>query len=312
MRKPNCKRIVRRIVAGLGLILIVLAVYTYIHWSPGAPPYRGGNLAAIDLPYRFREGKEHDAALARNGGNPYVLEIDPAGRGAILYYGASHTTDPDHSQLADIASRWKAFSPTVALCEGRARGFFYGALIEPFAGLPEPAFVHKLARTGGVTLYSLEPAYEAEVRALLEQFEPKQVALYFFLRVYASEAGGVANETLAADLLAKRTKVEGLRGTLASLADVDRVWNRDFPGHEDWRTLTGEPDDTYLEKISHESRRIRGEHMCRVLIDLANQGERVFAVVGSGHVIRQEWNLRSVFGMEPAWDQRELESNYKE
>ena len=43
--------------------------------------------------------------------------------------------------------------------------------------------------------------------------------------------------------------------------------------------------------------------MARLLIGLVNRGERVFAVVGSGHVIRQEWNLRSALNQEPAWDQ---------
>ena len=43
--------------------------------------------------------------------------------------------------------------------------------------------------------------------------------------------------------------------------------------------------------------------MVRILVDLVGQGERVFAVVGSGHVIRQEWNLRHLFSLEPAWDQ---------
>ena len=61
-----------------------------------------------------------------------------------------------------------------------------------------------------------------------------------------------------------------------------------------------------LPAIANESRRIRGAHVLRTLIDLARQGERVFAVVGSGHVIRQEWNLRAVFEMEPAWDQPAL------
>ncbi len=67
------------------------------------------------------------------------------------------------------------------------------------------------------------------------------------------------------------------------------------------RVEQGEPG--YLADISNASQRIRGEHMARILIDLVKRGERVFAVVGSGHVIRQEWNLRTVFDQEPAWDQ---------
>ena len=223
------------------------------------------------------------------------------GNGALLYYGASHTSDPGDPQVEDITTRWEAFKPTVALYEGRRRNFVYGALIEPFAGLPEPALVHKLARRDDVTLYSLEPDYADEVGRLIEEFSAERVALYFFLRVYSSEAGGVSNETLATDLLAKRTDVDGLRASINSLDELDRVWQRDFPDAEDWRTIRGEPG--YLAEVSHASRRVRGEHMARILIDLVRNGERVFAVVGSGHVIRQEWNLRAALNQEPAWDQ---------
>ena len=296
------QRVLVRLVGALGLVTISLGLYAYLHWSPGAAPYYNERLSLIELPHRFRGGSEHDAARQKNGGNPYVLKVDPAEKGAILYYGASHTIDSDHPQIADIETRWKAFKPTVALCEGRSRGFFYGSLIEPFAGLPEPALVHKLARRDGVRLHSLEPSYADEVAQLLTKFDAQQVALYFFLRVYVSEAQGTANERLAVDLLAKRTDVGGLRGSLTALSAVDRMWEHEYPEAENWRTLKEEPNAGCIATISDESRQIRGEHMLRVVIDLARQGERVFSVVGSGHVIRQEWNLRSVFDMPPAWD----------
>jgi hypothetical protein len=81
------------------------------------------------------------------------------------------------------------------------------------------------------------------------------VALYLFLRVWQSE------RTDAEGLLATRTDADGLRGVLGNLHDVDRL-------------------------------RARGEHMLATLVDLVHRGERVFAVVGSGHVIRQEPALR--------------------
>lgn len=290
--------------AAIVLLVAGLAIYTWLHHSPAGDVYPANKVVQIELPYRLRNGAEHDAARARNGGNPYILAIDIPNGGALLYYGASHTTDPSDPQITDITERWRAFEPTVALYEGRRRSFFYGSLIEPFAGLPEPALVHKLARRDEVPLYSLEPAYADEVAQLVQEFSAEQVALYFFLRVYISEAGGVSKESLAKDLLRKRTNVDGLRGSLVTLDDVDRLWQRDFSGQGDWRGLQGEPG--YLAEISDSSRRIRGEHMARILIDLVRQGERVFAVVGSGHVIRQEWNLRAVFDQEPAWDQPAL------
>ena len=294
------KRIVAYAVTFAVLLIGVLVLYAWQHYSPAGEVIEAGRVAHIELPHRFRNGPEHDAARQKIG-TPYILEANVEDGGSLLYYGASHSQDPKHPQIADITERWEAFNPTVALYEGRRRGFYYGALIEPFAGLPEPALVHKLARRDGVMLYSLEPEYKDEVAWLTQKYTPEQVALYFFLRVYTSEAGGTANESLAKDLLAKRTDVEGLRGTLETLDDVDALWAREFPDHGDWRTLQGEPG--FLADISTDSRIFRGQHMARILMDLVDRGQRVFAVVGSGHVIRQEWNLREVFGLEPAWDQ---------
>jgi pheromone shutdown protein TraB len=58
-----------------------------------------------------------------------------------------------------------------------------------------------------------------------------------------------------------------------------------------------------LHDVDEASRAVRGEHMARVLLDLVADGHRVFAVVGSGHVIRQEWALRMALGADPAPDQ---------
>lgn len=120
------------LVAGL-LIAAGLVIYVWLHWSPAGAVYPADTVAHIDLPHRLRNSAEHDSARSRNGGNPYILTIDTKDKGSLLYYGASHTRDPDHPQIADITSRWEAFNPTVALYEGRSRGYVYGSLIEPFA-----------------------------------------------------------------------------------------------------------------------------------------------------------------------------------
>lgn len=291
--------------AGALLALAFLAALLLYRtsYSPAAPTYAAETAAFIALPQRLRSPDEHDRALAR-GGNPYVLSLAaPDGPGALLYYGAEHVADPSHPQTADIEARWRDFAPTVALYEGRRRGYWIGPLVEPFAGLPESALVHRLARGDEVPLVSLEPAYEDEVAALLQTYPPELVALYFTLRVYAADSGGTPDDRLAADLLAKRTDVDGLRDRLPDVAAIDALWARDFADQPDWRTLRGIPGDTVLGEIDRASHILRGEHMARTLLDLVTRGERVFAVVGSGHVIRQEWALREALGAEPAWDQ---------
>ncbi len=199
-------------------------------WSPGAPVYALATAReAQPLPERLRDGAEHDRIRGQHP-EPYVLELETA-HGALLYYGAHHTDDFADPQLADIRARWSAFQPTVALCEGRSRGYLLGPLFPRF-GMSEPALVHELARAGDVPLYSLEPEYAAEVLLLLQRFAPADLALFFTLRVERGNARRAAR---------------------------------------DRRGLT--------------------------------RGERVLAVVGSGHVIRQEWALRSALGAEPASDQ---------
>lgn len=279
------------------LLFVVFAValfafVAWMSWSPGPAVYATPSATALKLPSRFRTWDEHDAIIKRTWPKPYILEMKN-----VVMYGAHHTSDRNDPQLADIERRWRAFKPTVALNEGRRRGNFLG----PFTLLgskSESQLVHALAVRDHVRFYSLEPRYEDEVAALLRKWTPEQVALFFTTRVYWSEANGKANDRLAADLLRKRTDVDGLRGSLRSVGDIDRVWNRDFAGEPDWRTRTAEPETGYLGEIADESRRIRGEHMARTIIDLANRGERVFAVVGSGHVIRLELILRAAIERE--------------
>ena len=294
---------IKRLLLVAGLATSGLLVFG-CHTTGKAPPHAFSDerAAAAPLPARLRTSAEHDAARARVG-EPYVLECDLRDGGALLYYGGAHTRDPSAPQVVDIRERWAAFAPTVALCEGRQGRHYWGFLVEPFAGLAEPTLVHKLARRDGIPVVSLEPEYVDEVAVLLRHFEAPEVALYFFLRVYASEAGGAADEDLARQLLAKRTDVEGLRGTLTTLDDVDQAWARAAPDRGDWRTLTQEPRGGVLAEISDASRTERGKHMVRVLLDLTSGGERVLAVVGSGHVIRQEWALRVGLGSTPARDQ---------
>lgn len=297
------KKFFVRILLLIVVLLAALAVYGYLSWSAGAPVYpETARIRSIELPLRFRSWDEHDAIVAATHPKPYILEIQ-SGTGSLIFYGAHHTSSPQDPQHADIEKRWAAFRPTVALYEGRRRGYFRGPLFEKLEGKSESATVHELARSQGVPVYTLEPDYADEVAALLKQWSPEQVALFFTTRVYWSEAGGKANEKLAEHLRAKRTDVIGLRESLTSVAHIDRVWRRDFPLQPDWRILKGEPEGTYLTEIADDSRRIRGEHMARSLIDLVRKGERVFAVVGSGHVIRLEWILRSALQAPPAPDQ---------
>ncbi len=283
----------RRSALTVVLLFVAIAAMTALSYSPGAPTINGADrLARIDLVIPFRTWEEH-GALYPPGDDSYTLQIDEVDN-QLLYFGSKHSRDRNHPQRKRIEKSWDEFKPTVALHEGRSRGYLIGPVYERLLGLPEPAIVHQLARRDDVPLYSLEPPYEHEIGELLKQWSPDRITLYFTMRVYWSEAQGRADDGLATDLLAKRTDTPSLRDALQSVADIDRLWKRDFPEMPSWRKLKTEPQDTYLDEISDASRLIRGRHMVRVLVDLARRGERVFAVVGCSHVIRHEPTIRDL------------------
>lgn len=291
-RRSLRRRLLRFVAAAA---LLVVAVVAGLFWwcrSPGAPCFPEP-IAARPLQAPFRTWAEHDAIYAASD-RPYVVSMR-AGDGALEYVGVTHCVGRDHPDQREIVARWRDFEPTVALCEGRARGHMTAW---PLSLLPqgEPAIVHELARGDGVPIYSLEPDYEREVAALLEHEPAERVALYFALRVYWNEAGGVADEGLFVDLLRKRSQVEGLRGVLDSIEHTDRVWAELVAEHGDWRTRRAEPQGTWIAALSERSRIVRGLHMVALLQHLVERGERVFAVVGRSHVIRHEPSLRAAMG----------------
>ena len=146
----------RRSALTVVLLFVATAAMTALSYSPGAPPISGANrLALIDLVVPFRTWEEH-GALYPPGDDSYILRIDE-GDSQLLYFGSKHSRDPNHPQRERIEKSWNDFKPTVALHEGRSRGYLVGPVYERLLGLPEPAIVHQLARRDDVPLYSLEP-----------------------------------------------------------------------------------------------------------------------------------------------------------
>lgn len=306
---PSPTRVLKRmaIVLSIGAILGIGAfAVAFTQWGYRRVP----TLAATSsLPCaEFLSWDDHNRIYRANEGT-YILDIEK-GEGRALYIGTFHTNDPDDPQIAEIVDRWDEFQPSVALLESQL-GLYLGGLRAGVDMFGEAGAVYALARSHDVPVYSLEPAYEDEVAGLLEDFAPEHVAVYFTMRVFWSECRGKpANslDSLALHLLRKRTHVDGLRDSITSIGELDAVWSRDFSGLPDWRDAASSDLSTYqvyedvtteggaiLSAIANADREVRGRHMCRILIDLLNQGERVFAVVGRSHVIRQEPILRAAF-----------------
>lgn len=285
--KPG-KRLAGRPIRAAGLAAVLLL--TGCHRTP-IPPY-DPSTALPDT--AFRTSGEHDE-IVRQYGFPYVLEID-TNAGSLLYYGSSHTRDPDDPQIRDMLDRWKAFQPTVAVTENRG-GFHIGAFRGAVRSLGEFAVAIEQAGHAGIPVWSLEPTWEDEIAEVTSVYSPPEATLFYTLRVFLSERGSDRSpdsvERLAEDLLQKRGSRPGLEGSLESLEAMDALWRAVFDDPRDWRDLPPEAiwpgtEDTRLQAIARHVNLVRDRHAARTILELVGRGERVFAIAGGSHVIKQE------------------------
>jgi hypothetical protein len=281
------------VAAGIVLGMVTWLLLTFVLIRPVS--YR----PTVDVgPVVLRSWPEHDA-IYQASDFPYRMEID-CGQGKLLYLGCRHASEATDPQLAELERLWSEFRPTVAFCEGRERMNRFAS--RPNAGpFSESKLVRILAYRSGTNLYTLEPSYEDEVASLLQKHNAPLVATYLTLRVYTAEAKGYQGncDDLALTLLRKRIDVVGLRDTFDSLGSFDKYWKEQFADSPDWRTLPDTETIEELVEVGNTSRQARGEHMVQSLTELVRRGERVFAVVGASHVIRQEPYLRQTLKAEP-------------
>ncbi len=225
---------------------------------------------------------------------PYVVSIPDT----LILFGARHTKDPKDPQIDSIETLWKLFEPNVALVEGR-QGFLFRWFSDPIEHYGEGGYVADLAKESSVPYYTWEPPFEMEVREMLLHYPQKRVALFYILRPYFGQMkfGKPSDpDEFVAGTIVRRTTIEGLEGSINSVAEIDSLWGADFSGRKDWR----DTDDRYgwpgyLNEIAASSNAFRDEHFARVIIHLVQKGKKVFAVCGSSHAVKLEKTLLSAF-----------------
>lgn len=230
---------------------------------------------------------------------PYVLSLQ-SGTGRLLYYGTGHTTEPRNPQLSELEKRWEKFRPTLVFGEGgvwpleRSRN-------EAVIRHGEQGLSRWLAARNGVLIRSLEPPRSDEVEAMLRQFPAERLKLYYLLRSVYQHRRMKTSEPVEVTVnvtFRALSKTAGLEGPPRSVAELEESFARHFEGLRDWREAP-EPwfnpleSVTYTNDLTRALGDFRDRHMIGLLVREVKRGERVLAVVGSGHVVRQERALRA-------------------
>jgi hypothetical protein len=262
-------------------VLLATLTFTYFWRSPGY--YL--EVAAAPGEHRVISLRDYDD----NHPVPYLVRTD-----GLMAFGADHTRDPRHAQFPALDRSWREFRPTVALVEGRL-GFLAPGLMDPIRTYGEMGRVNALAKAAGVPTYTWDVPWERTAEELAATYPPEQVALYFVLRPYfgqVRQARPGSPDRFVEEYL-HRASIPALAGTIGSVADIDRIWRRDFAGGPDWRDVSDElPLAGYLDDIATETDTARNRHLVRVVHTLLGKGERVFVICGASHAVQIEPALR--------------------
>jgi hypothetical protein len=242
-------------------------------------------------------------AYARSShSTPYVISVHGCG-GEALYFGSRHTYDPGDPELEDIDRAWQRISPTLVLTEG---GDFKasGDAARDVKSAGEAGLLRYLASVRNVRVSTLEPSPAEEVKLLRAKgLADERIKTFYVLRQIAElsdRSDRAANDAYAARMLQVFERSHALRGSPKTLEELDRAAHAFLPALADWRHIEKEyfdpfPDTVrgYTNDVSRELSSFRDLAMIDAIASALASGNRILAVAGASHVVRQERRLRA-------------------
>ena len=239
------------------------------------------------------------SSLRYSNASMYSLHIESTTGGELHYFGVIHTNDPQHPQFEQLEQDFYQVQPTIVFYEGPARSLpdTRNRAIED-AG--DPGLIRHLATQHHIPIAQLEPSRQAEIDILLERFTPEQVKLFYVLRQVA-ELREVWNMTSKVELqqaviqsIDQLSAFDGLKTVITNLEDFETSYQKHWQTAIHWwhvprqwfhPVLTVEETGGIFTNDMHRiASTFRNQHMVQVLSDAVNQGHRVMASVGKGHL----------------------------
>jgi len=270
------------------------------------------SVVAVSLPVSAQVSQEPEIMTYREYGRirherPYLLQLK-SGQGELLYFGVGHVYRVDDPQVAEIERRFAEFRPTLVLNESQTPPVetTRELAVERYG---EPGLVSFLAAKHNVRIKSLDPSRMQEIAHLLgtKRWTTEQVMLFYVLRRVSENNKKTSPrpaDKLVQQALDATAKAPGFESLPKTVAEFEASVKRLLPSVADWRKVKStifdpNPDlGLYTNDVAYASSQYRDKYMVRLLADEVRQGGRVFAVVGSSHVVMQESALKKSLAQE--------------
>mgnify|MGYP001312244136 CR=1 FL=1 len=236
---------------------------------------------------------------------PYILNF-ATGRGALLYFGIGHAYRADDPQVARLEKEFLRFRPTLILNESGTPPAEKTAR-EAVEKYGEPGLLSYLAKKHNVPVKSLDPPRLEEIKYILstKRWTLEQVFLFYVLRRVPEnnkKVSPASPDSFVEEAMRTAAKMPGFESLPKTMEEFERLVKKHFPQVADWRRIEQRVFDPnpdlghFTNDIADASVQYRGRFMVKTLVDEVKKGERVFAVVGASHVVKQEKALKKYLG----------------
>jgi hypothetical protein len=236
---------------------------------------------------------------------PYILKFKK-GNGELLYFGIGHAYRADDPQIAELEKRFLEFRPTLMLNESGTPPAAETAK-EAIERYGEPGLMSFLAKKHGIPIKSLDPPRLEEIKYILgtKRWTLEQVMLFYILRRVPENNKKVnpqSPDAMVEEMLKAAAKTPGFEGLPKTLTEFEASVKKHLPSVADWRKIEQKVFDPnpdlgfFTNDIADASVNFRGKFMVGRLAAEVEKGERVFAVVGASHVVKQEKALEKLLG----------------
>lgn len=235
---------------------------------------------------------------------PYVYKLSGKGK-ELLYYGSTHSADPEDPIFTDIEKKFFEFDPDIALCEGEPGPVVAKSKEEAIRSGGEVEFVGFLCSQHQIKALPACIFSDEEAESLSREFPKEEVFLYLVARVlgYRFRVGKeVTKDFLEKTYLPTRKKFwgdwGGFRFTLRNLEKAHRkVLGRELDLSEKrfWLDASNPTKDlSVLNEVARRSGDLRDEFTVNSIRDTLKSHNRIFVIMGSSHARREEPHLRKM------------------
>lgn len=243
----------------------------------------------------------------------YVFEVGD-GEKKIVYFGSSHTTNPTDPLFEEIKQKFDEVKPDMVYIEGweaindnkeKAREGMKAKTLEEIKLEGEAHFALKLAVDAGTDFESPEPDFSKEIEYLLHQGFSKQDIFNFYVYRQIEQYQRENKERSLEDCkkylrpyLDELNRESGWDEQELNNLEQDIFLDVDLESEKYRQQVDPIPwegkSQTNLNEISRQSSNFRDRHMVERIATGLKEHNRLFAVYGSAHAIKQEPAVRAL------------------